>query len=103
VVQKRIRTETMPEEFRLMKCPHCGQDLATNTCSACKTEILPESVYCHRCGVRVGSAVPASAPGDEEAVDFSSRLLCSDGNCIGVINEKGFCKVCGKPYQGEPA
>ena len=24
--------------------------------------------------------------------------LCSDGTCIGVINEKGFCKVCGKPY-----
>jgi hypothetical protein len=29
------------------------------------------------------------------------RLLCSDGNCIGVINDMGYCKVCGKPYVGE--
>ncbi len=30
--------------------------------------------------------------------DFSNRVLCSDGACIGVIDEKGICKVCGKPY-----
>jgi hypothetical protein len=28
--------------------------------------------------------------------------LCSDGNCIGVVNEKGVCHICGKPYTGEP-
>jgi hypothetical protein len=27
--------------------------------------------------------------------------LCSDGSCIGVINEKGICNVCGKLYIGE--
>jgi hypothetical protein len=34
----------------------------------------------------------------EEKVDFSERTLCSDGNCIGTINEKGICNICGKPY-----
>jgi len=29
--------------------------------------------------------------------DFSKRILCSDGACIGVVNEQGICKVCGKP------
>jgi len=32
--------------------------------------------------------------------DFSERILCSDGTCTGIINEKGFCNICGKPLQG---
>ncbi len=34
-------------------------------------------------------------------VDWESRILCSDGNCIGVIGPDGKCKECGKPYEGE--
>ena len=30
--------------------------------------------------------------------DWESRVLCSDGNCIGVIGPDGNCKECGKPY-----
>jgi hypothetical protein len=33
--------------------------------------------------------------------DFSQRILCSDGNCVGVINNQGVCSICGKPYTGE--
>jgi hypothetical protein len=33
--------------------------------------------------------------------DFSQRILCSDGNCIGIINEQGFCNICGKPLRGK--
>ena len=25
------------------------------------------------------------------------RNLCDDGRCIGTINEKGFCNICGEP------
>jgi len=32
--------------------------------------------------------------------DFSGRILCSDGTCTGIINERGFCNICGKPLQG---
>jgi len=35
----------------------------------------------------------------KDGFDLSNRILCSDGTCIGVINEKGFCRVCGKPYK----
>ena len=35
---------------------------------------------------------------DNDDLDFSTRILCSDGRCIGVVNEKGYCKECGKPY-----
>jgi len=33
--------------------------------------------------------------------DFSERILCSDGNCIGIINERGVCNICGKPLTTE--
>ena len=33
--------------------------------------------------------------------DWENRVLCSDGNCIGVIGPDGRCKECGKRYKGE--
>lgn len=32
---------------------------------------------------------------------WDQRILCSDGNCIGIIGAEGRCKVCGLPYDGE--
>ncbi len=33
--------------------------------------------------------------------DWDHRVLCSDGNCIGVIGSDGCCKECGKKYEGD--
>ena len=33
--------------------------------------------------------------------DWNNRILCSDGNCIGVIGSDGRCKECGKKYEGD--
>ena len=82
-----------------MKCAHCGQPLGDRSCPHCGAGVLEESLFCHRCGRALETAAPPSSAGEEE--DFSKRILCSDGNCIGVINEQGVCKVCGKPYAGE--
>jgi len=30
--------------------------------------------------------------------DMSQRILCSDGNCVDIINKKGVCNICGKPH-----
>jgi hypothetical protein len=38
---------------------------------------------------------------DDYDIDWDHRLLCSDGNCIGVIGADGCCKECGKKYEGE--
>jgi hypothetical protein len=32
--------------------------------------------------------------------DLSERISCSDGACTGIINERGFCNICGKPLKG---
>jgi len=33
--------------------------------------------------------------------EWDQRILCSDGNCIGIIGADGRCKECGMPYDGE--
>jgi hypothetical protein len=34
-------------------------------------------------------------------IDWDNRVLCSDGNCIGIIGPDGNCKECGKAYEGK--
>jgi hypothetical protein len=82
-----------------MLCEQCLKEVETATCGHCGTVVLQLGSFCYSCGKEL-VAVP-SANGETEDVDFSSRVLCSDGACIGVVNEKGFCKVCGKPYSPE--
>jgi len=86
------------EEFVIMKCPHCGQALGDKICPSCGIRVLKESSFCHRCGVSL--EVSPEALANDEDTDFSKRILCSDGSCIGVVDERGICKVCGKPYTG---
>lgn len=38
---------------------------------------------------------------DDSDANWQNRVLCSDGNCIGVIGPDGLCKECGKPYEGD--
>ncbi len=89
-----------------MKCPHCGQKIGERNCPSCRAELFEESLFCHRCGLKLEKEESLPSPSEkekEEEIDFSRRILCSDGNCIGVVNGQGFCKVCGKPYTGHPA
>jgi hypothetical protein len=44
----------------------------------------------------VAEADRAKPPADGD--EWENRVLCSDGNCIGVIGADGRCKECGKPY-----
>jgi len=84
-----------------MKCPHCGQEIGERSCPSCGSKVFEESLFCHRCGTKIDGPAAELPPSEEAPLDFSRRVLCSDGNCIGVVNEQGFCKICGKPYTGE--
>ncbi len=79
-----------------MRCEDCGKEITMVACSGCGAEIVPLGEYCYRCGARLVAA-PARET-EAETSDFSERILCSDGTCIGVVSEEGVCKVCGKPY-----
>ena len=73
-----------------MKCPHCDGILPFVLCPECNGEIAEKSLFCCWCGNPMKR--------EEGEIDFSQRILCSDGNCIGVIDGEGICNVCKKPY-----
>jgi hypothetical protein len=90
-----------------MKCPHCQSDLPSQQCPQCGEETPLSGNFCCHCGSSVAEGdttsqnVDAGEEYDNDEIDFSERTLCSDGNCIGVINKNGVCNECGKPYTGE--
>ncbi|MBN2569885.1 MAG: zinc ribbon domain-containing protein [Deltaproteobacteria bacterium] len=66
-------------------------------CTACMKEIPEESRYCMYCGTFVEKT---STTEEEYTESFEDRVPCSDGTCIGTI-EQGKCTICGKPYSEE--
>jgi DnaJ-class molecular chaperone len=38
---------------------------------------------------------------EKNTSEFSERIPCIDGNCIGTLNEFGCCNICGKRYKSE--
>ncbi|MBI4633620.1 MAG: hypothetical protein HY742_07000 [Deltaproteobacteria bacterium] len=47
--------------------------------------------------------VPETNVDEGEGADWDNRVLCSDGNCIGVIGPDGRCKECGLPLKTDDA
>jgi hypothetical protein len=84
-----------------MECPHCHQALPFLLCLKCGKETPEGGRYCSHCGILIERVTEKGKSAEED--DFSKRRLCSDGTCIGVINEQGACNICGKPYAGEPS
>lgn len=82
-----------------IRCPKCDYEFPTSICDSCGAGNLRESSYCCQCGEEL---IAKELIGEETSVDWENRRLCSDGNCIGVINEQGVCNICGKPYTDEP-
>ena len=83
-----------------MECPHCHQALPFVPCPNCGKESPEGSTYCNQCGTRFERVIEKRTVEED---DFSNRRLCSDGTCIGIINDKGVCNICGKPYTGDPS
>lgn len=77
-----------------MECPLCHGSVPFISCPECGGEAPEKSLYCCWCG--------RALPGRErKEIDFSDRVPCSDGTCIGTINEQRVCSVCGKSFAGE--
>lgn len=85
-----------------MQCEKCGQETETIACGKCGGSVAKLGPFCYLCGAALaGNPQAAGSAESDDAMDFSDRILCSDGTCIGVVNEQGVCKVCGKPYTPE--
>ena len=88
-----------------MLCEKCSREIEVVACGACGESVARLGPFCYHCGLKLGKEAgeaPADAGRkDDDVLDLSDRILCSDGTCIGVIDERGVCKVCGKPYTPE--
>ena len=86
-----------------MLCEKCAGEAGSAVCGGCGKTVYLLGPFCYHCGSRIASQARqiVAAPESDQEIDFSARLLCSDGTCIGVIGENGTCKVCGKPYVPE--
>lgn len=84
-----------------MICEKCGQDMETILCGHCGEAIIRLGPFCYACGRAIDVDLPDDrGRTEEDDIDLSERILCSDGACIGVV-ENGVCKLCGKPYAPE--
>ncbi|UCF73047.1 MAG: zinc ribbon domain-containing protein [Deltaproteobacteria bacterium] len=87
-----------------MRCSHCDKEIPGIVCPGCRETIPQESRYCLYCGAMLKDESLAGDDliGAEETddIDFENRILCSDGNCIGIII-KGKCNICGRSYRGK--
>jgi hypothetical protein len=79
-----------------MICEKCAGEAETILCSHCGASVVKLGPHCYACGQAFEGDAPEKEEGD--TLDLTTRILCSDDACIGVVNEEGFCKVCGKPY-----
>ena len=86
-----------------MICEKCSQEFESIVCAHCGLTILKLGPYCYNCGKTIENELKVIDTNEVNTseIDFSSRILCSDGTCIGVV-ENGVCRVCGKPYVPEP-
>lgn len=116
------------KELPVVECPACGQKTLTGanfchdcghllppaasegrkllTCSTCGQHLLPEAGYCHACGQPAHEHDHEHAhddDGDGQGLDFSKRVACGDGACIGIIGPDGKCTECGKPFDAAAA
>jgi len=80
----------------MLKCTACGNEMESRTCSSCHGENLPDARFCCYCGKALKE--PSAVKAGDDPYDLDSRILCSDENCIGIINEHGVCTECGRPH-----
>lgn len=93
--------DTLYREFagRIVECLGLEVDLATDNNIQSLYVCAQAPIMLTRNLLSLGSTPTSEKTDREVKVDFSQRTLCSDGNCIGVINEQGVCNTCGKPYK----
>ncbi|MHB8110592.1 MAG: hypothetical protein ACYDHW_11230 [Syntrophorhabdaceae bacterium] len=82
-------------------CEVCAKEIESVLCPQCKEKVLRLGPYCYMCGAQLTVEIIAESESAADDDNFADRILCSDGNCIGVLDEKGICKVCKKPYTPE--
>lgn len=76
------------DEQIILTCPNCG------TKNRIRTYTQELIIRCGKCGSNLFNDQDTT-----EGDDWEERILCGDGECIGVIGPDGRCKQCGKSFE----
>jgi hypothetical protein len=92
--------EPVPKKERIMKCPHCEEEITGSLCPRCKeATVFDEADYCMACGAPLKEdlpEIPQNGLSDaDDGFDLDDRVLCPDGACTGIIID-GTCTECGR-------
>lgn len=83
----------------MLNCEKCGHEIETLDCGNCGGKNPTDAQYCCYCGKPFQDKVSGKKEKKDkkgDPYDIENRVLCPDGSCIGIINEKGVCTECGK-------
>ena len=83
----------------MVTCEACGHELESRTCKKCQGHNPKDARFCCYCGEPMPAPSIEGGEIGEDPYDVKNRILCSDENCIGIINEHGVCTECGRPYE----
>ena len=88
------------------KCNLCGKlgELPAGGVRACASPDRSADRFAAGDAERFDSAFTAGDRANSaDDGEFENRELCPDGNCIGVLDSAGVCKVCGKNQGSQTA
>lgn len=77
----------------LMECENCSSEIRSKKCEACREKVPTWSKYCPLCGVVMPEKTTKR---DGDPMSMENRVLCYDGNCIGILDADNRCTICGK-------
>lgn len=92
-----IKNMQIERDLRIDDPPPVPLIEQTKQCPTCAETIKLQALKCRFCGEVFDQAEVDRFITSRNEDQFANRVLCSDGNCIGVIGPDGRCKECGKP------
>lgn len=109
---------SIKEELRLLETAENSEAAEPAERIPCPDEscvgTLGEDGFCRLCGASSAKVpvvslsdsaqqqeqqLPMPEPQEDEDLEEGERVCCSDESCVGTVDEKGYCRICGLKWK----